>query len=103
MSEMFHLTRGNTLELSAVDDNGDLTGFTLKCSAKLGTFSADLLVSPVDLTIGSYTLSATATETSGWPLGALEADILYKKDGIVTSSQTFQIYVSEGVTNDDPD
>ena len=47
---------------------------------------------------GVFTLSATAEETSDWPITALRCDVQFSEDGEVKSTQTFYITVIEDIT-----
>lgn len=47
---------------------------------------------------GEFTLSATANETSLWPITVLRCDIQFSHGGSVRSTQTFEISVLEDIT-----
>ncbi|WP_028955923.1 hypothetical protein [Sulfitobacter sp. 20_GPM-1509m] len=87
---------GETLEWSVVDDSGDLTGTTIESAVSFGDFYYQLTVTEVDLSIGSYTISATSTEY--FPPGRLNCDLKYTVSGTVTYSDTFSVYVDKRVT-----
>lgn len=91
-----HLKPGDSFELGASDDSGDLTGTEIESAVKNGDFYYRLTVTPGDLTKGEYTLSAE--DTSSWPVGWLDCDIKYTAAGVVSRTQTFRVYVDEKVT-----
>lgn len=94
---MIRIKPGETLEWSCVDDSGDLTGTTIEAAVKFGDFYYALTVTPVDLTAGTYTISAAST--AQFPQGQrLDCDIKYTASGAVTYSTTFSIYVDKQVT-----
>lgn len=90
--------RGDTVEISATDNAGDLTGAQIEASVEARGFSQSLTVTDVDLSAGKYTLSATPEETENWPVGALSCDLKYTVGNAVVHSPTFQIVIKERVT-----
>ena len=87
---------GETLEWGVFDDSGDLTGTTIAASVERGSFRYDLTVTPVDLSVGSYTI--TALDTSTFPVGNMSADIKYTYEGTVAKSHTFTVHVDKAIT-----
>ena len=107
MAQVYH-KRGDTLSLSAVwldsnNDPVDLTGYTVESQVRAVGFVDDLTVTITDATAGEFVLSATATDTSMWPVTSSQSsrsfcDIQFTIAGIVVSSETFQVVVVEDIT-----
>ncbi|MGB1390297.1 MAG: hypothetical protein ACPG61_15575 [Paracoccaceae bacterium] len=87
---------GATLEWAVTDDSGDLTGTTIEAALAFGDFYYALTVTPVDLTVGTYTITAASTAT--FPPGRLDCDLKYTEAGAVVFTDTFSIYVDRKVT-----
>lgn len=87
---------GDTLEWDVTDSQGDLTGTTIEAALSSGSFYYPLTVTPVDLTIGSYTL--TAASTVDFPIGRMNGDLKYSVSDTVVRTNTFSIYVDKGIT-----
>lgn len=98
------IKRGDTLSLDVtrVDASGnpvDCTGHTITAEAELGTFSAALTVTPVNLALGQLRLSATATATALWPVARISADVKYDEGGgVIRRSKTFILKVVQEIT-----
>jgi hypothetical protein len=82
--EKLDIKRGASLVLgcTARAEDGqaaDLTGCTVTAQArKAGQLVAELMVQMLDAPQGTYELAAPGdTTTAGWPVGAVEVDILY--------------------------
>lgn len=87
---------GETLEWDGYDDSGDLTGTTITASVERGSFRYDLTVTPVDLSVGTYTITALSTTT--FPVGNLSCDIKYVYESTVAKSHTFTVHVDKAIT-----
>lgn len=98
------IKRGDTLSLDVtrVDAAGvpvDCTGMTITSEVELGAFSDTLTVTPVNLALGQFRLSATAAATATWPVARLSADIKYDEGGgVIQRSKTFVLKVVLEVT-----
>jgi hypothetical protein len=90
------LKPGDSLAWGAVDDSGDLTGTDIEAALKHGDFYFPLTVTPDDLTIGEFTVSAG--DTSKFPVGWLDCDIKYTVAGVTRRTHTFRLFVDEKVT-----
>lgn len=64
--------------------------------------SRNLLIQDLNVTkhldTGKFTLTSPSEETSTWPISVLQCDIQFSENGIVRSTQTFDISVVEEVT-----
>ena len=98
---------GDTLVITCTskDDLGqplDLTGITVQCMIQLPDGSEQhnltVVVSDQTLTPGVFIISAEASETATWVAGVYEADIEQSVGNQVTSSSTFYLPVSNGIT-----
>ena len=98
---------GDTLVITCTskDDLGqplDLTGITIQCMIQLPDESEQhnltVVVSDQTLTPGVFIISAEAAETATWIAGVYEADIEQSVGNQVTSSSTFYLPVSNGIT-----
>lgn len=100
------LKRGDTLSVAAAlaQDSGapvDLTGYVVRSQVRTpqGALVAELSVVVTDAPLGAYTLAATAPETQLWPVGRHACDVQYTSaGGVVSSTATFPVVVSEDVT-----
>lgn len=92
----FSLKPSETLSWSVVDDSGDISGATIEAALAAADFYYPLTVTPIDLTLGQYELSAN--NTSSFPIGTLSCDIRYTVGSIVTFTETFYVEVVEGIT-----
>lgn len=90
------IKRGDSLSYTCTDNSGDLTGAVITSGVKLGRFYEELIVTPVDLAAGTYTLSAASTDA--WPVGTLVCDIKYLAGSQIQHSATFEIIVKDRVT-----
>lgn len=95
--------KGSTFAMNCVardDDNTpfNLTGWTINSALRfqnklLGYFT----VTPVNLTLGQYTLSGLPT--SNWPTETLQVDIKYtSQSGVISYTDTFYIICQASVT-----
>lgn len=62
-----------------------------------GTLVKELTVTK-QVSTGVFLLSATATESALWPTAALKCDVQFSQDGVVRSTQTFDVIVVEDIT-----
>lgn len=98
------IKRGDTLSLDVtrLDASGnpvDCTGMTITSEVELGAFANPLTVTPVNLAVGQYNLSATAAATALWPVARLSADVRYDEGGgVIRRSKTFVIRVEMEIT-----
>lgn len=106
MPEMsdIELKRGDTLtvDVTRVDRDGnpiDCTGFTITAMVALDDFSAPITVTPINLALGRYKLSASASATALWPLARMKADVKYDEGGgVIRRSKDIPIRVSREIT-----
>lgn len=94
------IKRGDTLSLTCTDQTaavteGGLTGVEIAASIAMGAGSRPLTVDVLDVEAGTFVLSAPASETEKWPVGALRADIKYSVGDVALRSYDFSIFVSE--------
>lgn len=83
-----------------------LTGYTVTSQVKVlkyNTFADNLTVAVVNEANGIFTLTASATATTSWPVtagqyGRMFCDVQFSKGGIVTSTETFEIIVLREIT-----
>lgn len=107
MGNIYHKT-GDTLSLTCtyVDSGGnavDITGYTIASKVKAVGFEDTLTVTKTDAANGVFTISATATATSSWPVtttsdSRLFCDVQFTLGSVVQSSETFQIIVVQDIT-----
>lgn len=107
MAQVYH-KRGDTLSLNVtwLDSNNDpvsLTGYTIESQVRAVGFVDDLTVTVTDAVAGEFVISATAIDTTLWPITSSQAsrtfcDIQFTIGGIVVSSETFQIVIVEDIT-----
>jgi hypothetical protein len=97
--------RGDTFELTLTLENQgiavDITLYTIACQIRDqdDLLIQDLTVTKIDPTNGVFTITATDTETSTWPLLKLDADVEFiEPDATVSSSETFNIQVNKDIT-----
>jgi len=103
--------RGDTLELNlqlkSNDVATDITGYTVVSQLRDSTdallvtdnFTGNLTYTLVDAATGSFTLTATPTETSEWDTRTYDCDIqITEPDSDVASSETFKIKVVKDIT-----
>ena len=93
MADEFRIKAGDTffLECQYMDDRYtpmDLTGYTIIATVITSNdVEVDTLdVEFTDTLLGKYTLSSSASNTSGWQPGSLILEIKYTLDGIVVSN-----------------
>lgn len=109
--ESLNHKQGDTLTITGTwtDSSGvaiDLTGYTIASQVRVvtgTTFVDTLTATVVNTATGSFSLSATATQTSSWPVTHGQytrtyCDIQFSKAGVVVSSDTFEIVVLLGIT-----
>lgn len=94
------LSRECTWKIDGVGVN--LTGYTIACRGldKAGA-SVDLAATAGNQTSapGSFTISATATQTAAWRVGTLTVDVSFTSGGgVVSKSATFMINVERSPT-----
>lgn len=108
MTQIYH-KRGDTLSLTCTWTSGetstpiDLTNYTIACQVRAVGFSDDITVAITSAVDGQFTLSASASATSKWPLtdssaSRLFCDVQFTSTSAVISSETFQIIVLEDIT-----
>lgn len=107
MADFYH-KRGDTLSCGcAWKDNAgaaiNLTGYTIASQVRATGFVDNLTITVTDAVNGLFTLSATATQTSSWPItdGAssrMFCDIQFTVGAVVVSTDTFQIIVVQDIT-----
>jgi hypothetical protein len=107
VGQVYH-KRGDTLSLSCQwldSDNNpiDLTGYTITSQVRAVGFVDDLTITVTSAVDGQFVLSATATDTSSWPVTSSQAsrtfcDIQFQVGPNVVSSETFQVIVIEDIT-----
>lgn len=97
--------RGDTFELTLTLENQgnavDITLFTIACQVRdqSDVLIQTLTVVKTDPTNGTFTLSASDSETYLWPLLKLDADVEFiEPDTTVSSSETFSIQVIKDIT-----
>ena len=103
--------RGDSLELECKlvkDDVAiDITSFTITSQLRDSTdaliadnnFDGSLTITKTSPATGVFTITATATETSEWPLRKAICDVQFvEADGDTTSSETFNIDIVRDVT-----
>jgi hypothetical protein len=103
--------RGDSLELECKlvkDDVAiDITNFTITSQLRDSTdtlitdtnFNGSFTVTKTNPTTGVFKITATATETSEWPLRKAICDVQFvEADGDTTSSETFNIDIVRDVT-----
>lgn len=109
--ESLNHKQGDTLTITGTwtDSSGvviDLTGYTIASQVRVvtgTTFVDDLTAAIVSAAEGSFSVSATATQTALWPItkgqyGRTYCDIQFSKAGVVVSSDTFEIVVLRDIT-----
>lgn len=48
--------------------------------------------------VGSFIVAASATDTTDWPISVLKCDLQFSEDGIVRSTETFNVVVVNEIT-----
>ena len=76
----------------------DLTGYTVRSHLRNGSGALIAEFAVAHISTGVVTISATAAQTTLWPIATLKADIEYASAGTVQSSETIQISVAEDIT-----
>lgn len=100
--QSINFKRGDTLRLECVrtDSAGlpvDLSTLAISSQVRAGSFVDDMVSVITSPLAGEFTLSATAAQTSLWPVGNIYCDIEFF--GVETeSSETFIIYTIEDIT-----
>ena len=103
---MITVKRGDTLSVAGVatQDSGvalNLTGYTVRSQVRssAGALVAALTVTVTNAALGTFALGATAAATATWLAGRHVCDVEYTSaGGVVSSTATFPIAVSEDVT-----
>lgn len=83
-----------------------LSGYTVKSQVRVfnsSPFVDDLSVIILDSANGLFSLTATATQTTSWVVSSGQynrtyCDVQFTKDGIVSSTETFEIIVQKEIT-----
>lgn len=99
--------RGDTFAIACTIENAgvavNITGWTIASQARgaddavLQTFT----VTVTDAAAGSFTISATSTQTELWTLGSYSVDIEFiDGEGEVNSTETFTLSVIRDITRD---
>lgn len=97
--DLIQIKTGDSFSWLLTDTAGDLTGITITAAVRTtGKVTRPLTVTEVDLSAGQYQISATGEETAQWPVGFLPCDLKYSATGVSSHTETFKIYVSEGIT-----
>lgn len=63
----------------------DLTDYGVRSALDAEGVLFPFVVEIIDATIGQFSVTATAAETSLWPVGIHNWDVKYEKDGVITS------------------
>lgn len=99
------LKAGDTLSLAGTYTDSDgaaisLTGYTIASSVRQsdGTLVENLTCTITVAASGTFSVSATATQTSDWPTESLSCDIEFSVGGVVVHTDTFTIVVQEAIT-----
>jgi len=95
--------RGDTFTLSCVYkvDNvpSDVTNVQIKSQVRNRRYELIQELTVVKSgDVGEFSLSASSADTTIWPVKILYCDVQFTVDGIVRSSQTFEINVIEEIT-----
>lgn len=105
MKSIAQFKRGDTFSLACTwKDNGvptSVAGMTI--TSQLRTHGMLTLVESLTLIVGDQVASPgaftlLAGSTSAWPVGAMVCDIKVSQDGVVRSSESFMVPVTEGGT-----
>lgn len=79
-----------------------VAGYTIRAQirSKVGVLVADLQVVIADqsLTPGLYYLTPTIADTSAWPIGSHNMDVVMTFGGVTRSTEVFAVPVIGGVT-----
>lgn len=99
--------RGDTFAIACTIENAgvpvDITGWTVASQARANddTVLQTFTVTVTDATTGSFSISATSTQTELWSLGTYSVDIEFiDGDGEVNSTETFTLSVIRDITRD---
>lgn len=100
----FRLKRGDTwtFECIRTDSNGvpvDLTGTTIASEIVRDNIKKALIVTLTNPVNGAFTLTLDSIDTSTLVKGVFFGDIEFISDGVVSSSETFDIQLEEDITN----
>ena len=110
------LKTGDDLSIACtrIDSNGDpvdISSYTVTADVKTTYgFNEALTVTVTDAATGQFTLSALAAATADWPIyiamdeaktsrNILYCDVQYVAGGVVDSSETFEIWVHDDITD----
>lgn len=101
------IKRGDTFNLACTyKQNGvayDLTNFTIRSQVRdsSGALIEELAVAKADQATNPGVFVLSAADPMDWPVDVLSCDIQFSDaEGVVRSTQTFQIPVVEDVTHD---
>lgn len=103
MKSITNFKRGDTFNLACVykiDGTAtSVTGYDIDSQIRepQGTLIQTLAVTKLP-EIGSFTLTADAVDTALWPQSVLKCDIQFSENGIVRSTETFNIVVVNEIT-----
>jgi len=95
--------RGDTFSIKCTyKENGipvSVSEFDIDCQIrnKRGALIATLVDTKQELT-GVFTLEPTIADTSDWPVDVLKCDIQLSENGVIRSTDTFLVVVSEEIT-----
>lgn len=105
MKSIAQFKRGDTFSLACTWKDGgvptSVAGLTI--TSQLRTYGALALVASLTVIVGDQVatpgaFALIADSTSLWPVGAMVCDIEVAQDGIIRSSESFLVPVTEGVT-----
>ena len=108
MAQLSKFKNGDTLLLSGIYKvNGspaDLTDYTIRSQIKksgkfITSFTVTIADQAVLANVGLFTMEVSSSNTLNWTPGLYVCDIEFVKDGIVRSTETFEIPVIEGITD----
>jgi len=110
VEQLYH-KQGDTFSISCTwtDVNGDpidLTGYDIKSQVKSFSdtpFEDDLSVAVLVAASGTFSVTASAIQTTLWPVTMgqykrLFCDVQFKFGGVTTSTETFEIIVLREIT-----
>jgi len=105
MKSIPQFKRGDTFSLACTWKDGgvptSVAGLTI--TSQLRTYGALTLVADLTVIVSDQLVSPGAfvlisDSTGQWPVGAMVCDIEVAQDGIIRSSESFLVPVTEGVT-----
>lgn len=103
MKSITNFKRGDTFSLACVYKvDGVATSVTAFDIDSQLRDSKDNLIQTLTVTklpgTGSFTLTATATDTTNWPVSVLKCDLQFSESGTVRSTETFNVVVVNEIT-----